>query len=209
MEKLLSKVKKEKTKAIIIAIVGTLLVYAVAVAVAYSISRLGIEEVEGAKIRIYGKYMAVDYEFDGQNYSSIQVIPESKIENPTDGLKIKCYKNNPQNSFIDYSLETKHIIIIALFFTIVLGLVVLFVGKSLNKEIQTVENGMIVEAEVVKNTAGRVLVKWINPEEGKSYYYIFFKNRYERKWIEQVEKVFIVVNRRNLKNFYVIGKEMV
>ncbi|MCR5187064.1 MAG: hypothetical protein K6D97_08155 [Clostridia bacterium] len=205
----MAKVKKEKTKAIAMAIVGTLFVYAVIIATVILTSKLGIEEVVWSEIRYYGRYMAVDYEYDGQNYSVIQIIPESKIENPTDGLKIKCHKNNPQNSFIDYSVETKHIVIIALFFTIVFGLVVLFVGKSLNKEIQTVENGMIVEAEVVKNTAGRVLVKWINPEDKKSYYYIFFKNRYERKWIEQIEKVFIVINRTNLKNFYVIGKEMV
>lgn len=209
MEKILLKVKKEKTKAIVSTIIIVLIVYAVVIAVMIVLSRFYVEEVEKAKIRIYGRYMVVDYEIDEQDYTDIQIIPENKVNNPTERLRIMHYKNNPEEIYIDYPMEIRQVIIIASIFGIIFILIVFFVGKSCDKEIETVKNGMIVEAEVIRNTAGGGLLRWINPEDNKSYYYLFYKGKYERKWIEKIEKVYIVVNKANMKNFYVIGKEMV
>ena len=203
-----SETPEKKKKNIVVPIIIVLIIYAAVIAVTIVLSRLYVEEVEKAKIRIYGRYMVVDYEIDEQDYTDIQIIPENKVNNPTERLKIMHYKNNPEEIYIDYSMEIRQVIIIASIFGIIFILIVFFVGKSCDKEIETVKNGMIVEAEVIRNTAGGGLLRWINPEDNKSYYYLFYKGKYERKWIEKIEKVYIVVNKANMKNFYVIGKEM-
>ena len=86
---------------------------------------------------------------------------------------------------------------------------ILFYFIIYNKYIRIAKNGMLIETEIVHHSNNKYIVKWVNPEDKKSYYYIFNTKIVKSKWEEKVEKMYLAINKSNYKEFYVVGKEMI
>ena len=208
MEKKINELKKEKLKFIIIAITTVILALVGVFKIIDIILKHNLKDVDSSSVTVYGDFMVIDYEVDGQHYKNICRLLESRKDNPTKDLIVKCYKNKPQNTYIKYPAVGFYVILITGYFAIHL-LLILATVRNYNKDINTLKNGELVEAEVVSNTPFSMILKWNNPKDNKCYYYTFLKAKIESKWIEKIDKLKIMVNKQDYREFYVIGKEEV
>ena len=209
MENILTKLKKEKIKSIISISLMIIIAFAIAISATIYMLQFNKEEAKNAKVRNYDKYMVVTIEVDGEEYTNIEEIPKVKKNNPTDNLKVTYNKTNPKNISIDYGPSSMTVGIVSVIVVMTIVITIGIISKIYNKNIRIVENGFVAEADVIKNTKESLMLKWVNPEDNKCFYYIFNKEKYEKNWIEKIEKIYIIINKQNYKEFYVVGKEMV
>lgn len=205
MEKIINELKREKLKYIIISVAIVIILLIGVFKIINIILNHNLKNVDSSIVTIYGDFMVIDYEVDGQQYKDISYIPKSRRDNPTKDLVVMCYKNSPQNAYIEYPYVGFYAGLITGYFIINLLLIMVNV-RNYNKDIYILKNGELVEAEVVDNTAFRMILKWNNPYDNKCYYYTFLKSKIERRWIEKIDKLNIMVNKQDFRKFYVVGR---
>ena len=154
------------------------------------------------------------YRIDGTDYQQISVVPDEKKQYSNSDITISYNKDYPSSIYVEYPNESNKDFIIITYAIIVLLVAVLiflilFYFIIYNKYIRIAKNGMLIETEIVQHSNNKYIVKWVNPEDKKSYYYIFNTKIVKSKWEEKVEKMYLAINKSNYKEFYVVGKEMI
>ena len=221
MEKVLKRIRTERMKIICINYFTVLLAWSIVMLALWGLYNAFTNStkdnrvpITNAQIHQYDKYLVIDYSVDETDYQQISVVPDEKKEYSKSDLSISYYKDYPGSIYVEYPNESDNDFIIITYSIIVL-LVVVFIFFIIiyfiiyNKYIRIAKNGMLIETEVIQHSNNKYIVKWINPEDKKSYYYIFNTKIVKSKWEEKVEKMYLAINKSNYKEFYVVGKEMI
>ncbi len=221
MEKVLKRIRTERMKIICINYFTVLLAWSIVMLAIWGLynaftnsnkdSRIPITN---AQIHQYDKYLVIDYSVDGTDYQQISVVPDEKKQYSNSDITISYNKEYPSSIYVEYPNESnKDFIIITyaiiVLLVVVLILLILFYFIIYNKYIRIAKNGMLIETEIVQHSNNKYIVKWVNSEDKKSYYYIFNTKIVKSKWEEKVEKMYLAINKSNYKEFYVVGKEMI
>ena len=221
MEKVLKKIRAERLKTIctnyLIVLFAWLIVFISLYGLYYVLYNLDNDKkvpITNAQIHQYDKYLVIDYIVDGTEYQQISGAPANGKQYSKSDLAISYNKDFPSSIYVEYPNEFNNGLLIITYFNIGF-VVVLFILITIiyfiiyNKYIKIAKNGMLIETEIIHHLDNRYIVKWINPEDKKSYYYIFNTKITKRKWEEKVEKLYLAINKSNYKEFYVVGKEMI
>ncbi len=221
MEKVLKRIRTERMKIICINYFTILLAWSIVMLAIWGLyyaftnsNKDNRVPITNAQIHQYDKYLVIDYSVDGTDYQQISVVPDEKKQYSNSDITISYNKEYPSSIYVEYPNESnKDFIIITyaiiVLLVVVLILLILFYFIIYNKYIRIAKNGMLIETEIVQHSNNKYIVKWVNSEDKKSYYYIFNTKIVKSKWEEKVEKMYLAINKSNYKEFYVVGKEMI
>lgn len=219
METIIKRIRIECIKYIIFSFLSFGFVLGTLFLLFYSLfnsSRTNIIKIDSDDISttMYGDYMVVDYTVDGVDYHKIRTVSETEKAYSLDDFVYSYKEGYPGMLYVDTTESIRNgnstiIISFAKIAIIALLAITLFYLIIFGHYVRIIKNGIIIEAEVLKRIQNRFVVKWVNPDDNKSYIYIFHTKQNKAKWEEKIEKMCLVVNKLNYKKFYVIGKEMI
>ena len=220
METLLKKIKYERLKKIIFGFLSFLFIYA-SLCVLFLAPILKINSNPDNRIIIpdvnidrYDDYEVVKYSVDGVDYQKIRTISKKEKNTPIENLIFSYRKDFPTKIYVEIKDDSSQdlsstIFVLGIVCTIAFVLIALFYIIIYNKYLRILKNGIVIETEIVKHVNESYIVKWINAENNKAYYYIFNTKSKKQKWEEINNKIYLVVNKTNYKEFFVAGKEII
>ena len=219
MEKILKKIKQERIKAIIFCFMSFFAIYVFICLSLYGLLYYSANpgntitlQPSDVDVKIYDKYMVIDYKVDGIEYHIIRQISKTEQSTPLDHFIFSYKDGYPETIFVSIvnqtdTLNRSFIIAFIVLLLPFLILIPLFYFIIYNKQIKIVKNGFEIKTEVVSNINNRCVVKWFNPDDNKTYYYSFYIKPNKSKWQEKIENIYLIINKTNYKEFYVVGKE--
>lgn len=195
MEDVLKKEKKEFIKKVfsIIAIVAVVSAIFVPL-VMYTDSR--ILQKEARILKTYGQYAILEYEEDGKQVQAIRDISDSKT---VDGDKITIYIEG-NTIYLEKGNLYESLVLFPVMFIILFMWAYIYYRKHL----KVIKNGELVTTDIVKNSTDSLLLKWENNKDGKTYYFMSYKDA-RKNYIQNAEKCKVYVNPNNPKEFYVVA----
>ncbi len=220
METLLKKIKYERLKKIIFGFFSFLFIYA-SLCVLFLTPILKINSNSDNRIIIpnvnidrYDDYEVVKYSVDGVDYQKIRTISKKEKNTPIENLIFSYRKDFPTKIYVEIKDDSSQdlsstIFVLGIVCTIAFVLIALFYIIIYNKYLRILKNGIVIETEIVKHVNESYIVKWINTENNKAYYYIFNTKSKKQKWEEINNKIYLIVNKTNYKEFFVAGKEII